>query len=352
MAISSLMFTSLFFFAVATAIANAATFNVTEIAFDDEYLPLFGERNILRSTDGRTVKILLNQHSGSGFISSNLYYHGLFSASIKLPSAYTAGVVVAFYMSNGDIFEKNHDELDFEFLGNLWGREWKIQTNVYGNGSTSRGREERYRLPFDPTAEAHRYSIVWTNTTIIFYVDEIPIREVVRSAAMGGDYPSKPMLIYATIWDGSNWATSGGKHKVDYKYAPFAGDFSELIVKGCRLDPIEKLPAHAQCHEQELDIAVADYSVMTEQKQKVMLQFRREYMIYSFCYDELRYPLIFPDCKIVEGEKEKFGRTGHVMRRPSKPQMKGALPLPVRKRRPKRHNQARSRIIISETAGM
>jgi hypothetical protein len=35
---------------------------------------------------------------GSGFISSSMYQHGFFSASIKLPSDYTAGVVVAFYV--------------------------------------------------------------------------------------------------------------------------------------------------------------------------------------------------------------------------------------------------------------
>ena len=69
--------------------------------------------------------------------------------------------------SNGDIFEKTHDELDFEFLGNIKGKQWRIQTNVYGNGSTSRGREERYLLPFDPTEEAHQYSILWTADNIM-----------------------------------------------------------------------------------------------------------------------------------------------------------------------------------------
>src|SRR6266540_4683535 len=127
-------------------------------------------------------------HAGSGFISSSLYQHGFFSASIKLPSDYSAGVVVAFYVSpstrsmssvsiyvvfiiydiynccmqasNGDVFEKHHDELDFEFLGNIRGKPWRVQTNVYGNGSVHRGREERYVLPFDPTTEFHRYSIL------------------------------------------------------------------------------------------------------------------------------------------------------------------------------------------------
>ena len=37
--------------------------------------------------------------TGSGFVSSDYYLHGFFSASIKLPKDYTAGVVVAFYVS-------------------------------------------------------------------------------------------------------------------------------------------------------------------------------------------------------------------------------------------------------------
>jgi len=70
-------------------------------------------------------------------------------------------------LSNGDVYEKTHDELDFEFLGSRWGGQWRVQTNVYGNGSTSRGREERYLLPFDPTLEAHRYSVLWAPTHIM-----------------------------------------------------------------------------------------------------------------------------------------------------------------------------------------
>lgn len=38
--------------------------------------------------------------TGSGFVSQDLYLHGFFSASIKLPADYTAGVVVAFYVSD------------------------------------------------------------------------------------------------------------------------------------------------------------------------------------------------------------------------------------------------------------
>jgi xyloglucan:xyloglucosyl transferase len=70
-------------------------------------------------------------------------------------------------MSNGDVFERTHDELDFEFLGNVPGREWRVQTNVYGNGSTEAGREERYGLWFDPTGDFHQYAILWSSERIM-----------------------------------------------------------------------------------------------------------------------------------------------------------------------------------------
>ncbi|RRT44052.1 hypothetical protein B296_00040330 [Ensete ventricosum] len=121
--------------AVLALASSVASVNVTTLAFDEGYVPLFGEGNLVRSAGGRNVSLLLNRFSGerfvlfllrpspsslrvtagfdlilslcfffglsgSGFISKDMYYHGFFSASIKLPSDYTAGVVVAFYVSH------------------------------------------------------------------------------------------------------------------------------------------------------------------------------------------------------------------------------------------------------------
>lgn len=118
-----------------------ASFNVTTIRFNEGYSPLFGDGNLVRSPDGKSVRLLLDRFtgidwfiyfeislfmrgyvfefprfdcsfffffcsdflidfSGSGFISSKMYNHGFFSARIKLPSDYTAGIVVAFYVSS------------------------------------------------------------------------------------------------------------------------------------------------------------------------------------------------------------------------------------------------------------
>ncbi|KAK5777405.1 probable xyloglucan endotransglucosylase/hydrolase protein 30 [Gossypium arboreum] len=292
--------------------SSGASFNLTTIAFDDGYNPLFGDFNLVRSPDGRSVRLLLDVSSGSGFISSSMYEHGFFSAKIKLPSDYTAGVVVALYASNGDVFEKNHDELDIEFLGNVEGKPWRFQTNLYGNGSTSRGREERYRLWFDPSKEFHRYSILWTAKNIIFYVDEVPIREVVRSDEMGGDYPTKPMSIYATIWDASSWATNGGKIKVNYDYAPFTADFKELVLEGCPMDPIQEYPDFTTCKEKDAWLETRNFAVLTPKRRSAMRKFRQHYMYYSCCYDVWRYPVKLPDCVIDPIEKARFNDTGRL----------------------------------------
>ncbi|KAL6629763.1 hypothetical protein ACP70R_029528 [Stipagrostis hirtigluma subsp. patula] len=300
--------------AAAAAVAGLPAINVTTMAFEEGYAPLFGHDNILRSADDRTVSLLLDRSTGSGFISSSMYQHGFFTASIKLPSDYTAGVVVAFYASNGDVFEKRHDELDFEFLGNIRGKPWRVQTNVYGNGSVSRGREERYVLPFDPTTEFHRYSILWTAAAVAFYVDDVPVREVRRSAAMAGDFPAKPMSLYATVWDASTWATSGGRYRVNYRYGPFVASFTDLALAGCRVDPalLRTGPAAEECAEAEEALRASEPAVMTLEKQQAMRRFREQNMVYSYCYDALRYPVPFPECDVVESERRRFKSSGHL----------------------------------------
>ncbi|XP_062194008.1 probable xyloglucan endotransglucosylase/hydrolase protein 28 [Phragmites australis] len=266
---------------------------VRPLAFDEGYTQIFGSGNLALLRDGRRVHLSLDDSTGAGFASQDLFLHGFFSAAIKLPADYAAGVVVAFYLSNGDVHEKTHDELDFEFLGNVRGREWRVQTNVYGNGSTHAGREERYDLPFDPTDDFHHYSILWTSERIIFYVDETPIREVVRTAAMGAVFPSKPMSLYATIWDGSAWATLGGRYRVNYKYAPFVAEFSDLVLQGCAVDPTDHSAAATACDAVETSYGSV---AMSAEQRAAMAAFRRGHTSYSYCHDRRRYPAPLSEC--------------------------------------------------------
>ncbi|KAL8540982.1 hypothetical protein ACS0TY_002313 [Phlomoides rotata] len=258
--------------------------NPSPVLFNHGFNTLFGEQNIIPDEGNQSVQIFIDETTSSGFISKHMYVHGYFETSLKLPENNTAGVVVTFYTCNNLKYPYHRDEIDLEFLGHTHGQEWVLQTNFYGNGSTNRGREERYGLWFDPSEDFHRYGILWTNNRITYYVDHVPIRHVKKVDSMGGDFPSKEMSLFATIWNGSDWATGGGQYKMDLKYGPFVAKYSDFVLNGCPFNQT------AQCD----GVKFSD-DITLEERLK-MNGFRRQWMTYSYCYDKKRYHVPLPEC--------------------------------------------------------
>ncbi|CAM8884422.1 unnamed protein product [Rhodiola kirilowii] len=273
------------------------------LSYNHGFTKYYGESNIHLIKNGSYVTLALNKTTGAGLASENKFYYGFFSAAMKLPAGYTSGVVVAFYLSNSDVYPHNHDEIDFELLGHENGRRWALQTNMYGNGSVSTGREEKFYLWFDPTLDYHHYSIIWNKNHIVFLVDDIPVREAVYSPKFASAYPSKPMSVYATIWDGSEWATSGGKYPVDYKYAPFVASFGDMVMDGCKLDPKNSTTASSQpCARKsvsELDpVGGQEFAKLSGQQSAAMSWARQKLMFYSYCRDLRRFKVMPAECGI------------------------------------------------------
>lgn len=102
----------------------------------------------------------------------------------------------------------------------------------------------------------------------------------------------KPMSVYSTIWDGSEWATAGGRYKVNYKYAPFTMELSNLILEGCAVDPIEQ---ESEERERERHFQTIG-GVLSEEQRKAMEWFRGKYIYYSYCDDTARYPHQLAEC--------------------------------------------------------
>ncbi|XP_021809690.1 probable xyloglucan endotransglucosylase/hydrolase protein 33 [Prunus avium] len=254
----------------------------------------FGGSNI-QVINGSMATLALDKSSGSGLVSVNKYHYGFFSAAIKLPAGLTSGVVVAFYLSNADVFPHNHDEIDIELLGHDKRNDWVIQTNVYANGSVNTGREEKFYLWFDPTQQQHQYSIIWNNHHIVFLVDNIPVREFQHG---GSFFPSKPMSVYATIWDASQWATHGGKYPVNYKYAPFRVSFAEMEMSGCISNPTGTVTSCSKNTHSSLDpIEGPEFVKLSNQQSSALGWARSKLMFYSYCKDTSRFKVMPPECK-------------------------------------------------------
>ncbi|CAL5197049.1 unnamed protein product [Lathyrus oleraceus] len=258
----------------------------------------FGASNVKFLSNGSTATLALDKITGSGMVSQNRYYYGFFSAAIKLPAGLSPGVVVAFYLSNADKFPHNHDEIDIEILGHDKRNDWVIQTNVYANGSVSTGREEKFYFWFDPTEQHHYYSILWNSYHTVFFVDNIPVREFIHKNTYPFIYPSKPMSLYATIWDGSEWATHGGKYPVNYKYAPFVVSFTEMELSGCITDPNSPISSCSKSNPlgQQDPINGAEFSKLSQQQIAAMDWARRKLMFYSYCNDVSRYKVLPAEC--------------------------------------------------------
>ncbi|KAL3819544.1 hypothetical protein ACJIZ3_005449 [Penstemon smallii] len=242
--------------------------------------------------NGELLTLSLDNYSGSGFQSKKEYLFGQIDMQLKLVPGNSAGTVTAYYLSSEG---SNHDEIDFEFLGNLSGEPYTVHTNVYTQGKGE--REQQFHLWFDPTNDFHTYSVLWSPQTIVFSVDNTPLREFKNLENKGVPFPkSQPMKLYSSIWNADQWATRGGLIKTDWAQAPFIASYRNFRANACFFSttrgPISctsARPNNNPWFSQKLDPT-------SEQKLKWV---QTNYMIYNYCTDTKRFPQGFPtECNV------------------------------------------------------
>ncbi|ONK69610.1 uncharacterized protein A4U43_C05F24780 [Asparagus officinalis] len=229
--------------------------------------------------NGKLLSLSLDKYSGSGFQSKSKYLFGRLDIQMKLVPGNSAGTVTTFY---GPAMEPNHDEIDFEFLGNSSGNPYTLHTNVFAHGKGN--KEMQFNLWFDPTQDFHTYSILWNPKNIIFLVDNVPIRVFKNHETLGVPFPkSQPMKLYSTLWNGEDWATQGGKVKTDWSKAPFIAYYRNFTVNACIWSPAEgqsSCPSSKNTwFRQELDV----------ESYRKMRSLQKKYRTYNYCKDMMRF---------------------------------------------------------------
>ncbi|KAM7267353.1 hypothetical protein ACFE04_009519 [Oxalis oulophora] len=239
---------------------------------------------------GQLLTLSLDKFSGSGFQSKNEYLLGRVDMQIKLVAGNSAGTL----SSQGP----THDEIDFEFLGNVSGDPYVLHTNVFSQGKGN--REQQFYLWFDPTKAFHTYSIVWNKQRIIFMVDNIPIRVFNNLETMGVPFPNKqPMRLYSSLWNADDWATRGGLVKTDWSKAPFTAYYRNFNANACVWKG-----SGTSCDSSKA-AAAGGFQAGAWQTQSLdsngrnrLRWVQKKFMIYNYCTDVKRFPQGLPiECK-------------------------------------------------------
>ncbi|PON54608.1 Xyloglucan endotransglucosylase/hydrolase [Parasponia andersonii] len=268
----------LFLFMATTCLVMAASSG----DFFQEFDLTWGDRRAKILNGGKLLTLSLDQISGSGFTSKRAYLFGRIDMQLKLVAGNSAGTVTAYYLASEGA---NHDEIDFEFLGNLTGEPYIVHTNVYTQGKGE--REQQFYLWFDPTKNFHTYSIVWNPQLIIFLVDNIPIRVFNNEERIGVPFPNKqPMKLYSSLWNADQWATRGGLVKTDWSKAPFTAFYRNFNADACVSSRCAKMstnrvaPPNRAWQTQGLD----------PRSRRRLRWVQKYYMIYNYCTDLKRFP--------------------------------------------------------------
>uniref|UniRef100_A0A2N9H1C9 Xyloglucan endotransglucosylase/hydrolase n=1 Tax=Fagus sylvatica TaxID=28930 RepID=A0A2N9H1C9_FAGSY len=243
--------------------------------------------------NGDDLQLVLDQTAGTRIQSKQTFLFGSIQMLIKLVPGNSAGTVTAYYVSSSG---STHDEIDFEFLGNVSGQPYIIHTNIYTHGNGS--KEQQFYPWFDPTDGFHNYTIHWNPTEIVWYVDSLPIRVFRNYENEGIAYPNKQgMKVYSSLWNADNWATQGGLVKINWTHSPFMAKFSQFRPRACLWKGQASI---SQCASNTI---AANWWTLPVYKHLSYAQFgqlnwvRDNFMIYDYCKDNKRFNgQIPPEC--------------------------------------------------------
>ena len=135
---------STYFLALLFTFGGLAGSNGTDVQSD---FYVTGDLNLVHPLANGGIQIGMTNTTKSSMTSKSAYLHGVFTATLRLPQGFSAGIVSSFYMTStfGDQTRwqsRHQDEADFEFLGNTESNKIVLATNYYAKGFGTDTHEE------------------------------------------------------------------------------------------------------------------------------------------------------------------------------------------------------------------
>eukprot|EP00257_Ricinus_communis_P027728 XP_025015142.1 xyloglucan endotransglucosylase/hydrolase protein 22 [Ricinus communis] len=234
--------------------------------FNKDFDITWGDGRAKILNNGQLLTLSLDKSSGSGFKSKNQYLFGKIDMQLKLVPGNSAGTVTTYYLSS---LGTTHDEIDFEFLGNLSGDPYILHTN-------------------------NRNLFFFFLIFLTFFVDGTPIREFKNLESKGIPFPRKqPMWLYSSLWNADDWATRGGLVKTDWSQAPFIASYRNFNAQAC----IWSSGSSSCSSNNNNNSWLTQFLDTTGQARIKWVQ--KNYMIYNYCSDAKRFPQGLPlECSL------------------------------------------------------
>ncbi|KAF5743685.1 xyloglucan endotransglucosylase/hydrolase protein 2-like [Tripterygium wilfordii] len=206
------------------------------VSFNDNYYITWGNNHAQLLNQGTELQLTLDQTSGAGFESKAMFGSGSFTMRLKIPAKKSSGVVTAFYVS------------------------------------------------------INQFSLITVVAFTWLFVDNIPIRVFKNKADIGVSYPSQPMHVTGSLWNGT-WAAGG--IPIEWSQAPFQAYFQGFTVTAC---PLQDYRQRQLCYNPNLWWNRRNYWQLNRQQQALLERTRKSVLTYDYCTDKSRYPRQPPEC--------------------------------------------------------
>lgn len=129
-----------------------------------------------------------------------------------------------------------------------------------------------------------------------FFVDDTPIRTFKNNEANGMPFPNKQAMgVYTSIWDGSIWATEGGRIKINWASAPFIATYTDFNLVGCTIAGSTTVQS---CQSSTFAAPGIALQTLSPHMINQLMWVKKYHVHYNYCTDKKRFQVPPTECTL------------------------------------------------------